>query len=400
MPRQDRRLDRMRAAFAGAVLAASALAATIGTATAAPPPLFTLSPDPVVFEALLNGADFEFVTLMTGNRRVFMGSPQATNPPFSDTQAGTCWQSHGALGEPIPARSSCTIQIGFHPTAAGPYSDTLTVTACKKWHADPTFGFVVCDTLDGSASVGLEGTVLVLPDLVITSITLGDGGASPYGYRVSVQNQGDASVDLTGVGVQGYWSADGTTFDPDNQNPACGTSFADGTTLFPTQSTTLTVGCATGNVSGEEYLGVEVDGGDAIVEKDETNNVAFQGLPDLIVESITIDGPNGHPFNATATIKNIGVGPAVSNLVVLGVDSWYSADDVLDAGDTDACFDLLFPSPGSIPVNGTVDAHIGCDLEPGAGDAHLLVVADVQVVDYPSIPEIDETNNVTAAPLS
>jgi hypothetical protein len=396
---QDHRPGRIRAAFASAALAATALAGSLGTASAAPPPPFTLSPDPVSFVAVLNGFDYEFVTLTTGNKRVYMSSPQSTNLPFFDTQ-GDCWQSYGALGQPIPARTTCQLEIGFHPTAAGPYSDTLTVTACKRWHLDPTYGFILCDTLDGSASVGLEGTVLILPDLVVSGITLGDGGVSPYGFRVTVQNQGDISANISGVTVQGYWSADGTTFDPDNQNPACGQSFPSGTLVGIGGSATLTVNCPAANVSGEEYLGVEADIGDAIVEKDETNNVGFQGLPDLIVESITNDGPSeDHPFNTTATIKNIGVGPAVSNLVVLGVDSWYSADDVLDAGDTDACFDLLFTSPGSIPVNGTVDAHIGCDLVPGAGDAYLLVVADVQVVAYPSIPEVDETNNVGSVAL-
>lgn len=400
MPRQDRQRSRMRAAFASAVLAASAVATTLGTATAAPPPAFTLSPDPVSFTALLNGFDYEDVTLTTGNRRVYLSSPQSTNSPFFDTQAGSCWQDYGSLGEAIPARSSCTIQVGFNPTAAGPYSDTLTVTACKKWHPDPTLGFVVCDTFDGTASVALEGTVLILPDLVITGITLGDGGDSPYGYRVTVQNQGDASVDLSGVGVQGYWSADGATFDPDHQNPACGTSFAGGTTLFPTQSATLTVGCATGNVSGEEYLGAEVDGGDAITEKDETNNGAFQGLPDLIVESITIDGPSpAWEFNSTSVIKNIGVGPAVVDLVVLTIAAWYSADDTLDAGDTHACGDLLFTSPGVLVVNDTIQAHIGCGA-PGAGDNYLLIEADALNVTYPVVPEIDETNNVLAEPLS
>jgi hypothetical protein len=77
---------------------------------------------------------------------------------FFDTQAGSCWQSYEALGNRIPAHTSCTIQVGFHPTVPGSYSATLTVYRCTSWHLDPTFGFILCDTLDGSRSMNLTGT--------------------------------------------------------------------------------------------------------------------------------------------------------------------------------------------------------------------------------------------------
>jgi hypothetical protein len=252
--------------------------------------------------------------------------------------------------------------------------------------------------LDGAASVALEGTV-DLPDLIVTGIKIGDGGASPYGYRVTVKNQGVVGADISGMGVQGYWSPDGTTFDPVHQNGACGQSFPASTSLAAGASTSITVGCSTGNVSAEGYLGVEVDSGDGVVESDETNNVAFQGLPDLIPFAISLDGPNGdHPFNATITVKNVGNGPAVADLQALTVAARYSSDATFDSGDTPACGDLLYTSPGTLAVGATIDAHIGCDATPGAGDAYYVVQ-----VDYPnptsSIPEIDEANNFGSTAL-
>jgi hypothetical protein len=392
VPLQHDRPNRTRAVVASAFLVAAAIATNIGSASAAPPPPFTLTPSSISFSTTLNGFDYEFVTLTTGNKKIPMSSPQSTTLPFFDTQGGTCWQSYGALGQLIPARTSCTIQVGFHPTGAGPFSDSLTATACKKWHLDPTYGFILCDTLDGSQSISLTGTVQV-PDLIVTGIILGDGGASPYGWILTVKNQGTVAVNVSGVSVQGYWSPDGSTYDPDTQNPACGTAFGSGTIIGVGGSIPLTVACSLGNVSGESYVGAEVDSADTIVESDETNNVGFGGMPDLIVDDITIDGPSDdQPFNSTVTVKNVGVGPAVLHNSVLTVQAWYSADATLDAGDTPACGDLLFTSPGSIPVNGTVDAHIGCPATPGAGDAYLIVQADAP---NPTtvIPEIDETNN-------
>src|SRR6185369_17588611 len=177
---------------------------------------------------------------------------------FADTQAGTCWQSYGALGKPVPAKTSCTIQVSYMPTGPGPYSNTMTVYECKKSHPDPTYGFLVCDLRDGSQSFHLAGTVQ-LPDLRITNITVGDGGATPFGYIVTIENIGVVAADLTGVLVQGYYSPDNSTYDGATQNPACGSTFDDGDSLAVDATRTVTIGCALGPGQLDQYLGVKVD---------------------------------------------------------------------------------------------------------------------------------------------
>ena len=389
------RPSTLRAAVAGALLVAATLAAGIGPVAAAQPPPFTISPVSLTFDTTLNNIVYDTVTLTTGSRRIAVEGPSSIGPgtPFADTQAGTCWQLYGALGQAVPAKTSCTIQVSYMPTGQGPYSATMTVYACKKWHLDPTFGFIVCDQRDGSQAVALNGTVQ-LPDLVITNITVGDGGVSPYGYRVTVKNVGAVTADLTDVSIQGYYSPDNTTYDGSTQNPACGTTFNNGDSLAVNSTQTVTIGCAGGPGQLDQYLGVKVDAGSALIESDETNNITHVGIPDLVIDSIVFDGPSeAWVNNWTATIKNIGTGAAVIDLQVLTVQAWWSSDTTLDGGDTPACGALLYGSPGTLAVGATIDAQLGCGVAP-AGANYLLVEADVvNGAAYPVVPELDETNN-------
>lgn len=268
----------LRATLASALLAAAALAAGIGPVAAAPAPPFTISPSGLSFDTTLNTIVYDTVTLTTGKQRVVVEDPASIGPgtPFADTQAGTCWQSYGALGKPVPAKTSCTIQVSYLPTGAGPYSQTMTVYECKKSHPDPTYGFLVCDLRDGSASFSLNGTVR-LPDLLITDITLGDG-ATTYGYQVTIKNVGVVAADLTGVLIQGYYSPDSTTYDGATQTPACGTTFNNGDSLAVNATRTVTIGCAGGPAQLDQYLGVKVDAGSDLIESDEANNITHVAL--------------------------------------------------------------------------------------------------------------------------
>jgi hypothetical protein len=161
------------AACLAAVLAVAPLNG--GAAPPASPPGaagFSLSPSSLSFSAL-SGCfdpgcyDYQFVTVAT-TRSVVIQNPATFTGDigpwgggymiFGDTQGGTCWSLYEALGNPIPAHTSCTIEVGFHPPSVGAYSATMTVSRCTSWHLDPTYGFILCDTLDGSKSVDLTGT--------------------------------------------------------------------------------------------------------------------------------------------------------------------------------------------------------------------------------------------------
>jgi hypothetical protein len=138
---------------------AAALAIVPLQGAATPPVGFTLSPSSLSYSTAAGDFQYQLVTVTTMRPVVIQNPATVTGDSvFFDTQAGSCWQNYEALGNRIPAHTSCTVQVGFHPIAPGTYSATLTVNRCTSWHLDPTFGFIVCDTLDGSQSVSLNGT--------------------------------------------------------------------------------------------------------------------------------------------------------------------------------------------------------------------------------------------------
>jgi hypothetical protein len=126
------------------------------------PPSFTLAGPATDFSSATGTITFQNVTVTTNNHKVVINDPASFSPstPFSDTQSGSCWQKYESLGNPIPANTSCTIQVGFLPTAAGPVSATMTVTRCTSWTTDPTYGFIVCSAFDSSQTLTVNGTGL------------------------------------------------------------------------------------------------------------------------------------------------------------------------------------------------------------------------------------------------
>ncbi len=114
-----------------------------------------------------------------------------------------------------------------------------------------------------------------LPDLTVSAIafTAPSNFPSPHSYTVTVRNDGAAPANISGVGVQGYYSTTTGAW-PTNQ-PACGTSF--NTNLAPLAAgatINIAVGCSTAPGTGDLFLNVKVDNsGNFVVESDETNNV-------------------------------------------------------------------------------------------------------------------------------
>lgn len=157
-------LGMSRSLVASVILVAATLAASSGAVLADPPEAFTLSPSQVTFEATadVNSFDYEFVTVGTGPRWLVYQNPTTTtgDPVFGDTQAGSCWQNFESLGNRIPGKTTCTIQVGFHSQQAGTFTGQLVVYKCTQWHTDPTFGMILCDATGESKTVDLVGTAL------------------------------------------------------------------------------------------------------------------------------------------------------------------------------------------------------------------------------------------------
>jgi hypothetical protein len=129
------------------------------------PSAFTLSAP--TFSAAVNSFQYQSITVTTSRRPVVIQNPAGLSGDvgpntdntmiFSDTQSGSCWQHYEALGNPIPAHTSCTIQVNFHPEAVGTYNATLSVTPCTSWTTDPTHGWVVCSATGVPETVALTG---------------------------------------------------------------------------------------------------------------------------------------------------------------------------------------------------------------------------------------------------
>ena len=128
------------------------------------PPAWTLSPSSIDFGSVAVGSfNYSYdASVQTGQAPVVIQGPTTLtgDSAFWDVQGGSCWQQYEALGNPIPAHTSCTIEVGFHPLAAGSYSGTLIVTRCLGWFINPIQGSLNCDnaTLDGTQSVVLSGS--------------------------------------------------------------------------------------------------------------------------------------------------------------------------------------------------------------------------------------------------
>jgi hypothetical protein len=278
---------KARAILFGALVLATTLTLGAGAASAAPAPPappFTVSPTSISFSNVPLGAVAnQLVTVTTGGKKVALDNPAsfAGTGDFFDTQAGTCWQLYGAQGKPVPARTACTIQVGFGPVTAGPLTDVMTVYACKKSHVDPANGFLLCDTLGVSQSVSLSGTVVLLPDLTFSSFRWGESNGTPYGYTVTIQNVGAATANLAGVWLAGYWG-DGQVFDPLTQQGSCLKDLSLEQALAVGATLTIEVACGAfpgAPPAGATGIGVKIDFLDLLPESREDNNIVFAALP-------------------------------------------------------------------------------------------------------------------------
>jgi uncharacterized repeat protein (TIGR01451 family) len=225
-------------------------------------------------------------------------SPHPQNAVVSDalpTNAGTSWSIS-------PAKPSCTISSG----TLACFVRGLAPGSVFSVHIVSPTTTATCGTVTNAATVNWPGgnatsapaTITVncgQPDLVVDSIAFtAPSNYPPYSYTVTVKNQGTATADLSGVAVQGYYSASAGVYPGDQ--PACGSSFNSGTTLAPGATATIAVGCSQpSSTPGDGWLVVKVDSSDKVVESDETNNVGSVSLFDA---SLTDDGACEFTVNA------------------------------------------------------------------------------------------------------
>jgi len=191
-----------------------------------------------------------------GNAVLSFTSISVTGPGF--TKFGdTC-------GTSLAAGANCTITVRFAPTAATPYSGTLTI--------------VSNDVSPPTVNVGLTGTGVSAPptgnsDLTITLMygqTSVHSGV-PFGVTIYVKNQGTGASEP--CVVRGYWSLDNSVSPSDQvlfnwSIP----SLSAGQQIYSTQ-----YGAGTGIVHQYYYVIGVVDADNQVGETNETNNSRSYG---------------------------------------------------------------------------------------------------------------------------
>ncbi len=177
---------------------------------------------------------------------------------FWPTYGGTCNVTYGFM---IPSGASCTFEYGFEPTTASTtYTDTGTVNFASG--AALSFG------LSGTSNAGLA-------NLIVSAITIDAPVNGVYYWTATIENIGTASVDVSNVPVQGWYSVD--TIVDSTDTPACGSIISGSSlTLAPGASTDVLEGCGTFPPAGDNYLIVTVNVNSQVVtESNYTDNTNY-----------------------------------------------------------------------------------------------------------------------------
>ncbi len=282
---------------------------------------------------------------------------------------------------------------------AGATSPALTATGVNVPAGTPVGRYFVLvrandsDTfLEGSAgaNVGASGTtMLVGPDLTVTSATTGTG-ISPGGnlsVTFTVKNQGGQAAGSFEVAFALAPQAGGSdiALGPGRNvaSLAAGAS-APFTNVLPVPPDIP---------AGTYKVRVTADGGAGVAEADETNNdfltgVVTVGLPDLAVQSLTFTPPAtlpGGSVTVTHTVKNLALAPgaAGASLSRLRMGPGQNLSPVTDLG--------LASVPALLPgATATISKAVTVPGNASVGLYYLSARAD----DPGTIAEPDDVNNL------
>ena len=231
---------------------------------------FTLAPNPLQISSATGWYNSGFA-LLTTKKTIALTDATVSSPANFNVWpgTGTCG-SYGAAGQPVPANTTCTIQVTFHSTTDGTFSAQLSVAECLKWHLS-TSGAMACDRAATPQRVSVNGTSLSTPaDLRIIGVNTDDHG--PIGdadYRIDVVNHG-FTIANPGFYIESHWSTDNVLDEADTF-----AGYYVNVGGVPPNGAGLPVWMTSASAPGPEdqFLIVEVDHGDLVPESDETNNV-------------------------------------------------------------------------------------------------------------------------------
>jgi hypothetical protein len=142
-------------------------------------------------------------------------------------QSNTC-------GGSVEARSSCTINVTFSPTASGPLTGTLTVTD----NSNGVAGSTQTVSLNGTGNT-LQGTM----SLSTTNLSFGNQVLNTTSgvKSVTVTNTGSGPLNVTSVAASAEYTATSTCTSPLNPGGGCTVNVTFTPTALGTQTGTLTL---------------------------------------------------------------------------------------------------------------------------------------------------------------
>jgi subtilase family serine protease len=280
------------------------------------------------------------------------------------------------------------------PALAPSATSTGTVTlAIPAGTAGGSYFVIAVADADGAVPETNEGnnftnrTMLVGTDLIVTAFGApNDAGAGlPLTVMDTTRNQGAGTAPASGTSY--YLSANATL---DASDMLLGTRAVPALASGASDSGSLAVTIPAGTATGTWYLFSRADGGDAVAEVNEANNVASRTVrigPDVQVPTFTVptSAGAGDTINVTVVTQNTGGGAAGASTTHV----YLSADWILSGDDT-----LLVTRPiPSLPPGASDSASLSVTLPAGlAGGTHYLIaVAD----GGNTVAETQEGNNAT-----
>jgi hypothetical protein len=212
-----------------------------------------------------------------------------TGVVLSGAAAGDYAETDTCVGQTVAKGASCVVKVSFSPSAAGPRNATMAIEA---------------NIAGGEILVPLSGTGLTTGSVTLlpASLTFGNVqvGTSSATQAVSVQNQGQSSVTISGVVVTGAFAKVTNT---------CGSSLAAQTSCAVTVSfAPLGAGPATGSLTVTDSSGTQSAAlsGTGVTGPTDTLSTLALAFPGTVIGqnsilAVTITNSGGLPLTGIGT---------------------------------------------------------------------------------------------------
>jgi MYXO-CTERM domain-containing protein len=340
-----------------------------GTGNAAPAAAISINATALNFGSQVVGTAGATQTVTVSNSGsaalAFTGLTLGGTAPGDFSRAGTC-----STATPVAAGGSCTLVLGFAPTATGSRSATLTLAS---------------NASNGSAAVSLggTGTATPVPAVGLSASSIGFGnqtvGTSSSATAITLTNSGSAALAISGI------TSSSSEFGLSHTCPA--SLAAGGTCTLSTVFTPASTGAKAGTLTLTSNTATS------------PNTVALSGTGAAVVlapvlawtpatTALDFGSATVGAASATQTLTLTNSGSAVANLTAISVSGAAAADFALGQGSCAA--------GGTLAVGGTCTVVLG--FTPTAAGARSASLAVASNGTAPSTVALGGTG--TAAPVA